>query len=177
MVSKHETPLRQPMRLRRLSMVIALSALSWAQTASAQPLGSPARVAVQPVSGAPTLLGASLRAQITRLLHDRGYRVVPSMPSVEGIGQYQALARDHRLTAFVVSDLDDRKIRKTLIMLVVDGAHGSVLGQWSISGRATDLGKVLAKGFWKHLGPLLEKSRAPDAPAMQPGPPVHTDVD
>jgi len=144
--------------------------------ASAARAGSLARVAVQPVSAAPPMVAASLRAQIVRVLRGHGYRVVTSIPSVEGTGQYLALARDHRLSAFVVCDLDDRKTRQTLTMLVWDGAQGSVLGRWSVSGPGKNLGKMLTKGFWKNLGPVLEKARAPELSMIPPAPPMRLEV-
>jgi hypothetical protein len=110
-----------------------------------------------------------LRSQIARLVRARGYRVVTTIPSVESTADYAALARDRRVTAFLVSDLDWSKSRRRLTMMVLDGEQGLVLGLWSVSAPVNNPGKFLASRFWKHLGPVLEKARAPE-PSLIPAP-------
>jgi hypothetical protein len=104
-------------------------------------------IAIQPVRGAPDLVGASLRSQLARLVRARGYRVITTIPSVESAPQYSAIARDRRVTTFVVSDLDWSKSRHKLTIVVWDGEQGSELGRWSVSAPATNPGKFLANGF------------------------------
>ena len=60
------------------------------------------RVSVQPIAGEH---GPALRAQIARILRGRGCRVTTALAAVSGTGQYPELARDNRLSAFVVADL------------------------------------------------------------------------
>jgi hypothetical protein len=132
---------------------------------------TPGRVAVQPIGGTPVPSCAALR-----LLREHGYRALTSIPGVEGTGQYLTLARDHRLAAFVASDLEEHRTRQTLTMLIWDGAQGAVLDRWSVSGPPRQLGKLLAKGFWKHLGPALERARAPEPTALAPAPPMRIDA-
>ncbi len=124
-------------------------------------------IAVQ-VSGASDLVGASLRSQIARLVRARGYRVVTTIPSVESTAEHAALARDLRVTAFVVSDLDWSKSRHKLTTVVLDGEDGSVLGRWSVSAPVNNPGKFLATGFWKHLRHALERARAPEPVSPSP---------
>src|SRR5437879_2447822 len=90
-------------------------------------------IAIQPVRGAPDLVGASLRSQIARLVRARGYRVITTIPSVESSAEYSALARAHRVTTFVASDLEWSKSRHKLTIVVWDGEQGSELGRWSVS--------------------------------------------
>lgn len=131
------------------------------------------RVSVQPLDGP---VGASLRAQIARLVRAHGFRVVTSIPRVQGTGQYLTLARDHRLAAFIAADLEEIRTRRTptiaVTILIWDGAQGSVLGRWSASGPVRHLPKLLAKGFWKHLGPALEQARTPESEVLAPAPPM-----
>jgi hypothetical protein len=153
--------LPRPPQILRLTLVLATLGVG-ASTAQAR---SP-QIAIQPVRGAPDLVGASLRSQIARLVRARGYRVVTTIPSVESPAEYSALARDRRVTAFVVSDLDWSKSRHRLTMMVLDGEQGSVLGLWSVSAPVNNPGKFLASRFWKRVGPALEKARAPEPPVI-----------
>jgi hypothetical protein len=73
--------------------------------------------------------------------------VITTIPSVESAPQYSAMARDRRVTTFVVSDLDWSKSRHKLTIVVWDGEQGSELGRWSVSAPATNPGKFLANGF------------------------------
>ena len=54
------------------------------------------RIAIQPVHGAPDLVGASLRAQIAHLVRAQGFRVVSTTASVENTVQYAALGTGSR---------------------------------------------------------------------------------
>src|SRR3954453_18939032 len=60
------------------------------------------RVSVQPFEGA---IGAAVRQQIARVVRGHGFRVLTSIPRVDGTGQYLTLARDHQVAAFVTGDL------------------------------------------------------------------------
>lgn len=126
------------------------------------------RIAIQPVHGAPDLVGASLRAQIAHLVRDRGFRVVSTTASVENSVQYAALAQDRRVSAFVIGDLTRSKRRHMVTIVVLDGERGSVLGRWSVDAPPKNPGKFLASGFWKHLGPALATARAPARPFSSP---------
>jgi hypothetical protein len=162
-------------RVRPRYVVIWSTALVLVLATSEQALGAAAaaRVSIQPLDGA---IGSSLRQQIARLVRGHGFQVVTSIPRVDGTGQYLALARDHRLTAFFCGDLEEHRTRQTLTLLVWDGAEGSVLGRWSASGPARQLPKLLAKGFWKHLGSALERAKAPPSDTLAPAPPLRIDA-
>jgi hypothetical protein len=126
------------------------------------------RIAIQPVHGAPDVIGASLRAQIAHLVRARGFRVVSTTASVESTVQYAALAQDRRVGAFVIGDLERSKRRHKLTIVVLDGELGSVLGRWSVGAPPNNPGKFLASGFWKHLGPALAKARPPALAKARP---------
>jgi hypothetical protein len=131
------------------------------------------RVSVQPLEGP---IGPSLRQQIARMVRGHGFRVVTSIPRVDGTGQYLTLARDHQLAAFVTGDLEDHKTRNTITLLVWDGANGSVLGRWSTSAPPKQLGRALARGFWKHLGRAIAKAQPPPSTELAPAPPMRIDA-
>jgi hypothetical protein len=131
------------------------------------------RVAVQPFEG-PS--GASVRQQIARMVRGHGFRAVTSIPRVEGTGQYPTLARDHQLAAFVTGDLEDRKTRSSITILVWDGARGSVLARWSLSAHPKKLGRTLARGFWKHLGRAIEQAQCPPPAEPPEAPPMRIDA-
>ena len=133
-----------------------------------QPLAFVPRIAIQPVHGAPDLVGASLRAQIAHLVRDRGFRVVSTTASVENSVQYAALAHDRGVSAFVIADLKRSKSRHILTIVVLDGERGAVLGRWSVAAPPKNPGKFLASGFWKHLGPALATTGAPARPFSSP---------
>jgi hypothetical protein len=120
------------------------------------------RVSVQPFDGSS---GPALRQQVARMLRGRGFRVLTSISRVNGTGQYLGLARDHRVTAFVTGELDERRPRyHRVTFLVWNGATGVVLGRWSAAGDPKRLHKAVAKGFWKHLRRALEGAVAPPPP-------------
>ena len=131
------------------------------------------RVAVQPLEGP---AGMSLRQQIARLVRGHGFQVLTSIPRVDGTAQYPAVARDHRLAAFVTCDLEEHKTRQTLTILIWDGARGDVLGRWSARGSAKAVAKSLSREFWKKLGPALEKAQAPVSTEFEEAPPMRIDA-
>ncbi len=126
------------------------------------------RIAIQPVHGAPDMVGISLRAQIAHLVRAQGFRVVSTTASVENSFQYAALAQDRRVSAFVIADLKRSKSRQMLTIVVLDGERGSVLGRWSVAAPPKNPGKFLASGFWKHLGAALATAAAPPRPFSSP---------
>ena len=154
---------RSHLGLIRLPQILALILATLGVDAFAAQARSPL-IAIQPIRGAPDLVGASLRSQIARLVRARGFRAITTIPSVESTAEYAALARDRRVTTFVVSDLDWSKGRHKLTIVVWDGERGSELARWSVSAPVNNPGKFLTNGFWKHLGPALEKARAPEPP-------------
>jgi hypothetical protein len=131
------------------------------------------RVSVQPFEGEQ---GPALRGQIARLLRGRGCRVVTTVPRVGGTGQYLGLARDHRLAAFVTGDLEEGRARHSITFLVWDGASGSVLGRWTASAAPKNLPKVVAKGFWKALGPRFIGAQAPPSDELEPAAPMYVNA-
>ena len=151
-----------------VALVMVVVASAGAAAAESTP-----RVAVQPMEGP---AGASLRQQIARLVRGHGFEVLTSIPRVEGTAQYPALARDHRLAAFVTCDLEDHKTRQTLTILIWDGARGDVLGRWSARGSQRALAKTLSRDFWKKLGPALEKAQAPESTELEEAPPMRIDA-
>ena len=131
------------------------------------------RVAVQPLEGP---AGASLRQQIARLVRDHGFRVLTSLPRVQGTSQYPEIARDHQLAAFVTCDLEEHKARQTLTILIWDGARGEVLARWSARGSQKTVAKTLSREFWKKLGPALEKAQTPESTELGEAPPMRIDA-
>jgi|GEM_PF-2488048 len=131
------------------------------------------RVAVQPIAGEQ---GPALRAQVARLLRGRGCRVTTSLAAVSGTGQYPELARDNRLSAFVVADLVEGARRDSVTFLVWDGATGAVLGRWSASGAPKELHKAVAKSFWKSLGARFETAQAPPSDRIEEAAPMYVNA-
>lgn len=131
------------------------------------------RVAVQPIAGEH---GPALRGQIARLLRARGCRVVTSLSGVTGTSQYVTLAKDNRLAAFVSADLQEGRTRQSVTFLVWDGASGNVLGRWSASAGSKNLAKIVAKGFWKSLGPRFEGAQAPASEELGEAPPIYVNA-
>jgi hypothetical protein len=151
----------------RPSQILALILATLGVNASAAQARSPL-VAIQPIRGAPDLVAASLRSQIARLVRARGFRVITTIPSVESAAEYAALSRARHVTTFVASDLEWSKSRQRLTIVVWNGEQGAELGRWSASAPVNNPGTFLASGFWKHLGPALEKARAPEPPVSPP---------
>ena len=154
-------------RITQIVTLMLLVTLTGVDASAAQARLLP-RIAIQPVQGAPDLVGASLRAQIAHLVRDRGFRVVSTTASVENSAQYVALAQDRGVSAFVIAELKRSKGRHILTIVVLDAERGSVLGRWSVAAPPKNPGKFLASGFWKHLGPALATAGAPPRPFSSP---------
>lgn len=152
----------------RIAQIVTLMLLATLTGVASAAEATLPRIAIQPVNGAPDLVGASLRAQIAHLVRARGFRVVSTTASVESTVQYAPLAQGRKVGAFVIGDLDRSKRRHKLTIVVLDGERGSVLGRWSLGAPPTNPGKFLASGFWKHLGPALAKAGHPALPFSSP---------
>jgi hypothetical protein len=127
------------------------------------------RVAVQPFGGAET---EPYRAQVAKLIRRHGFKVLTSLPSVSGTGQYPGLAKEKGLSAFVVADADERGERIVLSFLVWQGIDGSVVGRWEVAAAKKQLGSRIAREFWRRLGPAISKARAPFSDELGPAPPM-----
>jgi hypothetical protein len=125
------------------------------------------RVAVQPFGGPDT---EPYRRQVAKIVSRHGYRVVTSLPAVSGTSQYPGLAKEKRLSAFVVADADDRGDRILLSFLIWQGIDGSVIGRWEVSAAKKQMGKRLARDFWRRLGPAIGKAVAPASDQLGPAP-------
>ena len=99
-----------------------------------------------------------------------------SLPAVEGTGRYPELAVTHRLAALVTGGIEEHGARQTATLLIWNGATGSVIGRWSVSGPATKLPRILGRGFWKNLGPTLHRAETPVSPVLRPAPPIRIDA-
>lgn len=129
-------------------------------------------MAVQPIAGN---VGPALRAQITRILQARGVRVLTSLPAASGTSQYPGMASEHRVAAFVVTDVTERGHSANVTFLIWH-SDGSVAGRWSLWASDKKLAKVVAKGFWKQLGRPLAESKAPPSEELGPAPPMRIDA-
>jgi hypothetical protein len=128
---------------------------------------------VQPISGA---VGPSLRGQLSRLLQQRGFRVLTSVPPASGTSQYPGMAREHRVAAFLVTDVTEHGRSLTVTFLVWNG-EGGVADRWSVWAPDKKLWRAVAKGFWQHLGRALCESQNPPADEFGPAPPpMHIDA-
>jgi hypothetical protein len=111
--------------------------------------------------------------QLTRLLGQRGFRVLTSVPPASGTSQYPGMAREHRLAAFVVTDVTQRGHSANVTFLVWNG-DGSVIDRWSVWASDKKLWKAVAKGFWQHLGKSLCDVQTPPLDELSlPGPTLH----
>jgi hypothetical protein len=126
------------------------------------------RVAVQPIPGN---VGPALRAQIARILQRKGVRVLTSLPPASGTSQYPGMASEHRVAAFVVTDVTERGHSASVTFLVWH-SDGSVGGRWSVWASDKKLYKAVAKGFWKQLGRPLSECKAPPSEELGPAPPM-----
>jgi hypothetical protein len=125
-------------------------------------------VAVQSATDEGESAGAHVRDQVARIVRNKGFRVNMGMPQASGTAQYLTWAREHALTAFVVTELETwgkGKYQKATF-LVWNGNDGSVVGRWSVAGPTRTMWKAIAKNFWKRLGPALEQAQAP--PSNEP---------
>jgi hypothetical protein len=125
-------------------------------------------VAVQPISGN---VGPALRAQIARILQRKGVRVLTSLPPASGTSQYPGMASEHRVAAFVVTDVTEHGHSASVTFLVWH-SDGSVGGRWSVWASDKKLYKAVAKGFWKQLGRPLSECKAPPSEDLGPAPPM-----
>jgi len=153
-------------RIAQIVTLMLLATLMGVEASAAE--ATLPRIAIQPVHGAPDLVGASLRAQIAHLVRARGFRVVSTTASADSTVQYAPLAGNRRVGAFVIGDLERSKRRHKLTIVVLDGERGSELGRWSMGAPQSNPGKFLASGFWKHLGPALAKASPPALPFSSP---------
>jgi hypothetical protein len=135
----------------------------------AAPIGAAAdpRVAVQPFGGSDT---EAYRKQVAKIVGRHGFKVITSLPAVSGTSQYPGLAKDKRLSAFVVADVDERGNRVVLSFLVWQGIDGSVIGRWEVSGAKKTIASRLGREFWKRLGPAIGHAMAPVSDVLGPAP-------
>jgi hypothetical protein len=148
--------------LKTVRFVVALSFLLLPLAAIAAP-----RVAVQPFGGPET---EPYRQQVAKIVSRHGFRVITSLPAVSGTSQYPGLAKDKRLSAFVVADADDRGERIVLSFLVWQGIDGSVIGRWEVAAAKKQMGSRLGREFWRRLGPAIGKAMAPPSDELGPAP-------
>lgn len=145
-------------------LALILGSHAWTSLSFAAP-----RVAVQPFGGPET---EPLRQQVAKIVTKHGFRVLTSLPAVSGTSQYPGLAKDKRLSAFVVGEAAQRGNRISLTFLVWQGVDGSVIGRWEVAGQKTRISRTLAKDFWKRLGPAIGKAHAPPSDYLPPAPPM-----
>lgn len=124
-------------------------------------------VAVQPFGGPET---EPYRQQVAKIIGKHGFKVVTSLPSVSGTSQYPGLAKEKRLSAFVVADTGDRGDRIILSFLVWQGIDGSVIGRWEVAGPKKLIAGRLGKEFWRRLGPAIGHALAPPSDELSPAP-------
>jgi len=148
--------------------VLFVTLALWCVTLTLPALAAP-RVAVQPFGGAET---EPLRRQVASIVGKHGFRVFTSLAQVSGTSQYPGLAKDKHLSAFVVGDVVEKGKRLSLSFLVWQGIDGSVVGRWEVAAPKRKIAGRLAKEFWKHLGPAIEKAIAPPSDVLPPAPPM-----
>jgi hypothetical protein len=147
-----------------LFLSLIVGSYLWSSVSSAAP-----RVAVQPFGGPET---EPLRQQVAKIVTRHGFRVLTSLPAVSGTSQYPGLAKDKRLSAFVVGEAIERGNRVSLTFLVWQGIDGSVIGRWEVAGQKTKVSRTLSKDFWRRLGPAIGKAHAPPSDYLPPAPPM-----
>ena len=148
--------------------ILSIALVSWCVVLAVPVLAAP-RVAVQPFGGLET---EPLRKQVANIVGKHGFRVLASLASVSGTGQYPSLAKDKRLSAFVVADVVEKGKRVSLSFLVWQGIDGSVVGRWEVSGPKQGIARRIAKDFWKRLGRAIAKALAPPSDKLAPAPPM-----
>jgi hypothetical protein len=147
----------------------ARSLRSWRPARKSVPAPAPGtRVSVQPIGGA---VGPSLRVQLARLLQQKGFRPLISLPAASGTSQYPGMARENRLAAFLVTDVTERGHGVTLTFLVWH-SEGEIADRWTVWAPDKKLWRTVAKGFWQHLGKSLSECKAPPGDEPPP-PPMH----
>jgi hypothetical protein len=127
------------------------------------------RVAVQPFGGPET---EPLRRLVARIVGKHGFRVLTNLPAVSGTAQYPVLAKERRLSAFVVADVAERGGRVTAGFVIWQGINGSVVGRWEVSAPKSKIAQRLAKDFWKRLGSAIQQAHAPPSDILPPAPPM-----
>jgi len=130
------------------------------------------RISVQPIGGS---VGPALRAQLARLLQQKGFRVLMSLPTASGTSQYPGMARENRLAAFVVTDVTEHGHSVTVTFLVWH-SDGGVVDRWTVWAPDKRLWRTVAKGFWQHLGKALAECKAPPSEELGPAPPMRIDA-
>jgi hypothetical protein len=153
-----------------LRFATIMLALCFCQVAWAGP-----RVAIQPFNG-PDPESRAVRQQVARIVARHGFRVLTSIPPVSGTGQYPQIARDRGLQAFVVADVTTRGNRLAVTFLIWQGVDGSVVGRWETAAGKPKLARILAKEFWKRLGPAITRSLAPPSTRLAPAPTMYIDA-
>jgi hypothetical protein len=166
------------------SLVTLSMGLVWVLVAAPTPAFALPTVAVQPVAvqtagTGEAGTGANVREQVARIVRSKGFRVKMNMPQASGTGQYMTWAREHALTAFVVTELEvwgKGKYQKATF-LVWNGIDGAVVGRWSVAAPTKKMWKAIAKSFWKRLGPALSQAQAPPGEEpVGPAPPMRIDA-
>ncbi len=127
------------------------------------------RVAVQPFAGAET---EPYRRQVAKIVGRHGFKVLTSLAAVSGTGQYPGLAKEKRISAFVVADAEERGQRIVLSFLVWQGIDGSVIGRWETAGPKKLMPGKLGREFWKRLGPAISRAVAPPSDVLGPAPTI-----
>jgi hypothetical protein len=125
------------------------------------------RVAVQPFGGPET---EPLRQQVARIVGKHGFRVLTNLAPVSGTAQYPGLAKQKRLSAFVVADVSEHGKHIHVSFVVWQGINGSVVGRWEVSVPKNKIAQKLAKEFWKRLGSAIEQALAPPSDELPPAP-------
>ncbi len=141
-------------------------------------------VSVQPVVGAQgpggERMARELRRGIARSVRAKGLPVTTDVPRAEGTGQYYTWAREAGLRAFVSAELEPlgkRGKRQRATLLVWSGHDGAIVGRWSVVAARASLPRVVARGFWPHLGKSLRRTKLPpEWRQIGPGPTQHIDA-
>jgi hypothetical protein len=161
--------------------VLTIMAAGLLMGVAAAPAVAAPTVAVQPVAVQPEESGGgpSVRDQVARIVRAKGFRVNLAMPAATGTTQYVIWAREHAVTAFVVTELQTWGKGKygKATFLVWNGVDGAVIGRWSVSSPMKKMWKAIAKDFWKRLGPALEFAQPPDSEVpVGEAPPMEIDA-
>lgn len=153
------------LRFAIVALALCLAEIAWAGP----------RISVQPFNG-PDPESRAVRQQVARIVARHGFRVLTSIPSVSGTGQYPQIARERELNAFVVADVTPRGNRLAVTFLIWQGVDGSVVGRWETSAGKAKIARVLGKEFWKRLGPAIGKALAPPSTRLPPAPTMYIDA-
>jgi hypothetical protein len=130
------------------------------------------RISVQPIGGG---VGPALRVQLARLLQQKGFRALISLPAASGTSQYPGMARENRLAGFLVTDVTEHGHSVTATFLVWH-SEGEVTDRWTVWAPEKKLWRAVAKGFWQHLGKALSVCKAPPGEDLGPAPTLHIDA-